>query len=109
MVKWLPFLAALAAVALLAAVSWRHVRDGLPNGALYEFRVKADGSMWEKGALPGRNPQEITSFLKELQLPPGSIVRAYRIQARPFYRLRFSGRVPEGTQQRVRNYLYLPG
>ena len=58
-----------------------------------------------RGQIPGRSWPEVSDFIKNLGLPPGSAIIAYPDERR--FRLVFSRDIPEPLQQRIRNFLYL--
>lgn len=77
---------------------------GFFSTAVFRIRVTGKG-IHLKGAIPGRPWNEVKDFLETLHLPPGTVVIGHPDGQR--FRLSFNRRLPEGTQQRIRNFLYL--
>ena len=94
----------LIVIALIIFVVIYLFKKGVFSNAIFKIRVTGR-DLNIRGTIPGRPWSEVRAFLKSLNLPSGTTITGHP-DGRGF-RLHISGRVDEGTEQRIRNFLYL--
>jgi hypothetical protein len=75
------------------------------------FRIRIRGGRAElRGQVPGRSQADVLEFVDSLELPDGAEISGHPAARNQDpgrgFELRFS-KIPQPTQQRIRNYLYL--
>lgn len=102
----MPSLVVAIVLLAIAAVFWKLVRGGMGD-AKFVVRIKGPGAdaVEVTGEVPGYSVGEVTEFVGGLELPAGG--RIWGVPDGERIQLRFAN-VPEGLQQRLRNYFYAP-
>ncbi len=79
------------------------------GGGLFRIRVRG-GRAELRGQVPGRSRADVIEFINSLDLPEGAAISGHPSPRKQDpgrgFELRFS-KIPQPTQQRIRNYLYL--